>query len=172
MSPLLLTRELGSHAFYAVHYSSTRSEVWRWYWRSWFNPKGLWRVHVKLGLLSAVVFTAISGITPFSLSRFLLITGISIVGCVVLFPLWPQVRFKPAERQLIIDPDGLKTNIGKISGECRWKDVRSIEDTNGAIVITGINGNAFIVPARGFTSEEAREEFLRAARNWLDSAAA
>jgi len=33
---------------YTLEYSSTRSEVWRWYWRAWAGPRGLWRLHVVI----------------------------------------------------------------------------------------------------------------------------
>jgi hypothetical protein len=157
---------------HSVHYSSTRREVWRHYWRSWARPTGLWRVHVMLGLVVAAVLTGVSGTSAFTLSRFVTTAATTTLTFVVLFPLWSRVRFKPAERRLIIDQDGWKTTIGKISGERAWKEVRSIEDARGAVVITGINGNALIVPERAFANEVARQEFLAAARNWHSSAAA
>jgi hypothetical protein len=80
--------------------------------------------------------------------------------------MWPQIRFKPSVRTLKIDEKGFETVIGGRSGSRRWKDVRSVEESGGAIVITGINNNAFIVPSRAFASEPKRQEFCEAARRF------
>jgi hypothetical protein len=88
------------------------------------------------------------------------------VGCLVLLPLWPQLRFKPAVRTLKIDEKGFETVIGRRSGARSWKDVRSVKESDGAIVITGDNNNAFIVPSRAFASETKHLEFYEAARRF------
>jgi hypothetical protein len=68
-----------------------------------------------------------------------------------------------------IDEKGFETVIGRRSGSRGWKDVRSVgsvEESDGAIVITGINNNAFIVPSRAFASEQERLVFYEAARRF------
>jgi hypothetical protein len=69
-------------------------------------------------------------------------------------------------RTLKIDDKGFETVIGRFSGARAWKEVRSVELSDGAIVITGINNNAFVVPSRAFASERERLEFLEAARRF------
>jgi hypothetical protein len=48
--------EVSAHSF-TVNYASRRSEVWRWYWRAWAKPAGLWRIQFLLGFSCAFVFT-------------------------------------------------------------------------------------------------------------------
>jgi len=92
--------------------------------------------------------------------------------CVALFSLWPQIRFKPTVRTLTIDADGITTVIGAISGTRRWAEIRSIEQSEGAIVITGVNKNAFVVPERAFPDKNERQQFFELARNWHGTASA
>jgi hypothetical protein len=126
---------------YTVRYASTRGEIWQWYWRAWARPKGLWRYHILISLLSAIAVTAVEKQSTFDAGRFFLIFVVTMVGCVVLL------------RTLKIDEKGFDTAIGRRSGSCSWKDVRSVEESDGTIVITGNNSNAFIVPSRAFASE-------------------
>jgi PHD/YefM family antitoxin component YafN of YafNO toxin-antitoxin module len=151
---------------YTVRYASTRGEIWRWYWRAWARPKGLWRYHVLISLLSAIAVTAREKQNTFDAGHFILIFVVTMLGCVVLLPLWPQIRFKPSVRTLKIDEKGFETVIGRRSGARRWKEIRSVEESDGTIVITGNNNNAFIVPSRAFASEQERLEFYEAARRF------
>jgi hypothetical protein len=151
---------------YTVRYASSRAEIWRWYWRALARPKGLWRYHILISLLSAIAVTAREKQSSFQAGHFSLIFVITMLGCVVLLPLSPQIRFKPAVRTLKIDEKGFETVIGHRSGARSWKDVRSVEESDGAIVITGINNNAFIVPSRAFASEQERLEFYEAVRRF------
>src|SRR5450631_604605 len=151
---------------YTVRYASTRGEIWRWYWRTWARPKGLWRYHILISLLSAVAVTAREKQSSFDAGQFFVVFGVTMLGCVVLLPMWPQIRFKPSVRTLKIDEKGFETVIGRRSGARRWKEIRSVEDSDGTIVITGNNNNAFIVPSRAFASEQERLEFYGAARRF------
>jgi hypothetical protein len=151
---------------YTVRYASTRGEIWRWYWRAWARAKGLWRYHILISLLSAIAVTAREKQSTFDAGHFFLIFLVTMLGCVVLLPLWPQIRFKPSVRTLKVDEKGFETVIGHRSGVRGWKDVRSVEESDGAIVITGINNNAFIVPSRAFASAQERLEFYEAARRF------
>ncbi len=155
---------------HTVHYTSNRAEIWRWYWRSWARPNGLWRIHVLFGIGIALLITLASGTSSFELSRFLLHVVVGILGCVILLPLWPQIRFKRAQRALTIDANGLSTQIGTLSGSVPWKQVRSVEEDGDAIAFIGSSNNAMIVPARAFASVEARQEFLDAALRWHSAA--
>jgi hypothetical protein len=85
---------------------------------------------------------------------------------VILLPLWPQIRFKSAARSLTINAQGLTTSIGKILASRLWRDVQSVDERDGVVVITGKNRNALIVPARAFPNDDARREFREAARRW------
>jgi hypothetical protein len=157
---------------YTVNYASRRSEIWRWYWRAWKRPAGLWRNHVIFGLAFALLFTVVLRPGPFSLSYFLTAALVGTGTCLILLPLWPQLRFKSALRTLTISAEGVVTAVGSISGSRPWKDIRSIEESNGTIVITSINMNALIVPERAFSNINERKQFYEAARQWHSAAVA
>jgi hypothetical protein len=95
------------------------------------------------------------------------------VGLLGLLPiagafLFPQVMFKPKERILELNEQGLKTSIGSHHATIPWKRVLSVVDHGAAFVIQGVNLNAFIVPNRAFRSSEKRAQFLDFAAAHLD----
>jgi len=51
-----------------------------------------------------------------------------------------------------------------------WSEILSMEIENDFIVITGMNLNAFIIPARAFISEGQRQEFILFTKQMLSSA--
>lgn len=125
-----------------------------------------------LGLMSAFFFAVVLKPGAFHLGYFLTVAVIVTVGCVAFFPLWPQLRFKSAVRTLTINAEGLVTAVGTVSGSRSWKEIRSIDESEGAIIITGINKNAFVVPERAFANNSQRQQFVEAARQWHSAAAA
>ena len=151
---------------HTVEYASSRAEVWRTYWRSWTRPAGLWRFHVATALAIALMSSLLNREAHFSLERFAATAAIVVLVCVVLFPLWLQLRFKSVTRSLTIDPLGFKTTIGSLSGTRLWKEVTSIEDTGEEILIFGKSGNAMVVPRRAFRDDAARTKFLNDAKTW------
>ena len=150
---------------HTIEYTSSRSEVWRWYWRAWAKPSGFWLLHLCLGVLFAAG-VALTAREPFSFTRSTLLALTAMAVCVALLPLWPQIRFKPSHRSLTIEPAGLRTTIGKLSGSRSWSEIGAIVETGDEIVISGKNGNAFIIPRRAFKDEGHRQEFLRDAQTW------
>lgn len=158
--------EVSAQSSYTVNYASRRSEVWRWYWRAWAKPKGLWRVHVLFGVTCGLVFTVLRDPKFFDLGVFFTAAAVSTVGFIILLPLWPQIRFKSAVRSLTINATGLRTSIGKISAARQWNEVQSVDDANGAVVVSGKNKSAFIIPSRAFASDLEQGKFYEAARRW------
>jgi hypothetical protein len=150
---------------FSVRYTSTRSEIWRWYWRAWAKPRGLWLFHVLIAV-AAAASVSMPGTATFDADRFIRVAVSVGLACVVLLPLWPQLSFKRQERLLTIDAAGWSTRVGQVSGSRRWADVRSISDTAEGVIITGKNRNALIVPNRAFSDAAARLQFLSAAREW------
>jgi hypothetical protein len=151
---------------YTVKYTSRRSEIWRWYWRAWARPAGLWRIHVLFGLTCGLAFTIIRNPSSFDVGFFLVAALVYTLTFIILLPLWPQIRFKRAVRTLTINADGLTTSIGKISATRLWKELKSIDERDGTIVITGKNRSAFIVPSRAFSGNAEQREFYDAALQW------
>lgn len=149
-----------------VAYSLTRGEIWRWYWRAWARPRGLWRYHALVSLLVAAGWTVRGPPISFPLERFPGAFVLALALCLMLFPLWPQVRFKPLRRVLTIDSKGWTTQIGNLGSSRARSAVRSVEDSSDAIIFVGSNENALIVPNRAFPDRSAREAFLNDARRW------
>ena len=156
---------------HTIEYASSRSEVWRWYWRAWAKPNGFWLLHLCFGVIFAAAF-ALTEREPFSLARSAVVALAAMAVCVALLPLWPQIRFKSSPRSLTIDPAGLRTTIGKLSASRPWREIGAIADTGEEIVISGRNRNAFIIPKRAFKDGASRQEFLRDANIWHRQSAA
>jgi hypothetical protein len=124
------------------------------------------------GLLFAFFLTVLHERGPFRLSYLLNVALFGTLACVVFLPLWPQLRFKPAVRTLTINAEGLVSAFGSVSVSRSWKDVRSVEESDGAIIITGNNKNAFVLPERAFANSGERKQFIEAARQWHSAATA
>jgi hypothetical protein len=148
-----------------VSYANTRGEVWRWYARLWLRR--LWPI--DLGLAFTLVTMA-----GFLSSN---IRGLAfpplffgILGGVALLALAPVLRLTvaaPAPRTLTVGPEG----VSEAGRRRTWREITQVDDVDGAAVLNGANRNAFIVPARAFASEEARQAFLAAARAWKAASA-
>lgn len=142
-----------------IQYRASRKEIWAWYRVAW--RRRLWKVHV--GVFMAVFlyeFAVLGGFAAPSAKAWLLAGAIALVAP-GLMALTPLLLFKPQMRQLTIDPGGLTTQIGAKSGHVPWAAVESIADTGEFIVITGTDGNAFIVPQRAFSSALERTAFVQ-----------
>jgi hypothetical protein len=155
---------------HTVKYSTTRIELWRTYWRAWARPKGLWRIHVLLAGFVGFLFTATADINPNAANRFLQFFALAFVVLLVFLPLWTQLKFKSAVRTLTIDPDGWRTEIGVQSGSRSWRQVKRVELREDAVIITGTNENAMVIPNRAFESEGSRVAFYKAALAWHTAA--
>jgi hypothetical protein len=149
-----------------IRYSSSRQEIWRSYWRAWAKPKGLWRYHALVAVLLATLREEVQGFSHFRPTAFFVTALAAMLGCMLFFSLWPQIRFKPTERILSVSPTGWSTQIGKLSAARSWSEVREITEDAGTIVVVGTNQNALIVPSRAFADEEMRQRFLTDVRAW------
>lgn len=147
---------------HTVQYATTRAELWRWYWKAWARPYGPWRFHMLIAAAIAATATAVDR-SAIDAGRVFVVFMMALLGCLLLLPLWPQLRFKPYVRTLTIDARGFSTVIGPIFASRSWAEVRSIEQSGDAIVITGINNNAMIVPLRAFASADERLTFYNTA---------
>ena len=155
-----------------VSHTSTRGEVWRWYWRAWARPLGPWRYHALISLAIAAAWATRHAGESFEFVRFVGAFGLTFAACLLLFPVWPQLRFKPQKRILTIDATGWTTQIGHLHGSRAWGAVRSVEDSSDAITLVDSIRNALMIPNRAFVDESAREIFLNDARRWHAGVAA
>jgi hypothetical protein len=156
------------NSVHTLRYFSSRKEIWRWYWRTWAH--GLWRYHVFIGLLVATFQGEVRGLSNFRPITFLITALAVVLACMLFFSLWPQIRFKRAERTLSVSPGGWTTKIGSLTGTRSWSEVREIIEEPGTICIVGTNRNALIIPARAFEGEDARRHFSADIRQWHQSA--
>ena len=144
---------------HTVRYSSSRPEVWSWYWKSWRQK--LWIFHVLIAALLTFMIAGKNGIGSMGVCFLVVLPITTLVLAAV-----PQVLFKHTERILRVTPAGWHTQIGKRVGSRRWTEVASIKDDAGNIVITGKNQNALIVPPRAFPDTSFREQFLEDIQDW------
>ena len=151
-----------------VRYRSSRKEVNEWYWKQWRAK--LWLYHLGFFVLTIVIFV---GRWPPRASSDVL-RGVIAGLCVVLvFVAFPQIMFKPKERTLTVNENGIDTEIGKLKRHIGWHEVSKVEEASQAILIVRKrSGNAFIVPKRAFPSAQEREEFYKAAKDWQSKAEA
>lgn len=150
-------------ASYTLKYAATRGEIWRWYWRAWARPTGLWRHHVACGVVAALAAALINGYSW----RGSAVLGVAVIlCCIALLPLWPQIRFKPQIRTLEVDESGFRTSIGRLNGSRRWSEIRSVHDEDGTVVITTHNGSAMLIPRRAFDEGIDRQRFVADVVAW------
>lgn len=148
---------------YTLHYASSRSEVWRWHWRSW--RQRLWLTHVAMALVLGLVAATAGGRWP-TPGGWLRASLVALPFVVAAFAAFPQFAFKPQARVLDVGPAGWSTTVGRQSASRRWSEVAAVEEHGAGVVIRSMNGNALIVPARAFASEAQRLQFLADARRW------
>ena len=140
-----------------LHYTSQRNEVWQWYWKTW--RERLWKLHVPLFVILSVSFFVIAGGPSHPPSSIIVAIALTL-GALAFMVVYPQLRFKPQRRFLVLNEDGLRTTIGKKSGSRSWREIKSVAELSGYVIITGKNGNAFIIPPRAFDSLATRESVL------------
>jgi YcxB-like protein len=146
-------------------YCTTRRELATWYWRMW--KKNLWKFHAAFIVTSIAVVLLTAGHWPPSVMD--IVRGIAVaVAVIASLILFPQIMFKPEVRTLSFDKNGLRTKIGKQSGNVPWQEIESITDSESTIVISRKNLNAFLVPQRAFQSDQERASVLSAIRAWMD----
>jgi hypothetical protein len=148
---------------HTLRYCSSRTDVWRWYWKAW--KAKLWRTHVLVAALTAgLLFGARFETTNLaSLGLWFVVSQLAVTA---MFAAIPQIMFKASERVLVVSPQGWSTKIGKQSGSRTWAEVASIAEEDGQVIITGKNGNTLIIPPGAFADSEFRLRFLQDIQQW------
>jgi hypothetical protein len=150
---------------HTIKYSSSRAEVWSWYWKSW--RRRLWRIHAVSAVIMGFIWSQ-NGTGTLNLQSWLLHSLLVFPVVVAIFSACTQAMFKSAERTLHVGPEGWSTQIGKIAGSRTWAQVAAVTIDEQSITILGSNGNALIVPKRAFPTEAARRQFFDDANNWRE----
>src|SRR5581483_6777015 len=114
-----------------LEYSSTRKEVWQWYWRLW--RKKYWYYHLLVWAYIFYLFYKNPFLNIFEKCIYGFFSGIITI---LLFISFPQLMFKPQVRRLTVSENGIYTTIGKNSGSIGWDQIVGIEDQNDTIIIT------------------------------------
>ena len=142
-----------------IEYASRRGEIWTWYWRAW--RQRLWKSHLRIFLIVVVLADLILyGTASPHLAVPIAIGAIP----VALLTLYPQFRFKPQSRTITVGTSGVTTVVGRKSGKISWKNIRSVTEERGYVVIQGSSGNAFIIPPRAFETPAAQATFVATAK--------
>jgi len=147
-----------SQTTFSLDYASKRSEVWRWYWKRW--QEVLWKLHLLLFLVVAGVADTVATWAGQLPAMSLVIAALCGVVAIGFLPLYPLVMFKPKRRHLNINENGISTSIASKAASRNWSEVASVIADDGSVIFNMKNGNAFIVPARAFTSRREAEALL------------
>ncbi len=155
-----------------VEYASLRREVWRSYWYLWRHSNQVKAVHALVALFAFCLVLGVrsrSGVpAPSDFAVALLVA----VAAVAWMPLFPLLRFKPAKRVLRLDAEGFTTQIGRLSGARKWREIGRVERlASGEVLIVNKTGNTIIVPRRAFASDDAAARFYEQVRAWHASVA-
>jgi hypothetical protein len=136
-----------------IAYTSSREEIWNWYCRMW--RRELWKGHLLLFIVAAILLSPILEKSVMNFLTSLLIPVLILLGLFI----FPILNFKPQLRTLTIDGRGLSTFIGKRSGSVKWDQIANIEEIEDVFIIQRTNLNAFLVPSRAFSSSEEKQAF-------------
>jgi hypothetical protein len=148
---------------YALSYNSQRSDVWRWYWRTW--RKKLWPLHVALSV-GVAWLVAQSTSQPLVSVEALAVAGGSLIAIVGLSSALSQAMFKSATRKLVVDVNGWSTVVGNKTGSRSWAEVESLSEEANHVVLTGKDWNALLIPKSAFDSDEHMRRFIESVREW------
>ena len=153
-----------------LEYSSTRSMLWRWYWRSLLR-NGAHRTIWLVWMLGAFLAGFWSSHSLGKSNPRAALAGLASSLCVAAFlAVYPQLRFKPQTRVLTLLPDELSTTIRGETKKYSWRDVARFEEDGGFVIIGLRNLNAFIVPPTAFRDERERERIVEQGRAWWRAA--
>ena len=126
--------------------------------------RGLWRTHVVAFVVVGIAASLLiyRAAPPNALGWIIVLAAALALPAVWI--VYPQLRFKPQLRTLTIDTTGIRTRIGRRSGSIAWNSIGTVAQVGDTIIIQRRRGNAFVVPARAFTSPETFEALARDAQ--------
>ena len=143
---------------FKVEYASERGEVWKWYCRAW--RRDLWKFHAAVVVVVAIlVMVLLRGSSPPTLPAVLAGLGCGVLS-VAWMPVVPLLLFQREVRAVEIDQDGISTTIAGESFRRSWRDIDTVSEEDGYIVLLGRKGSAFLIPPRAFQSRDQQQRFL------------
>ena len=149
---------------FSLRYSSSRLDVMRLYARLW--RARLWKLHAILFAGATLgIGTLLCAGHPGPLPW--IVGACAGMLCIASFVAWPLVAFKPQQRLLVVNADGLRTTIGNRTGSLTWGDVQTVERVGDSVHIIRHNLHAFIVPRVAFGADTELDAFVRDSSTWL-----
>lgn len=93
--------------------------------------------------------------------------AVAVEGCSpYLFALLLRQLSRRGSRVLMIDADGLTTEVASGQWQGKWSDVRDIVATEDFVFLLGRGINAVSIPVSAFADADERDEFVRRARTY------
>jgi len=153
---------------FSLRYRLSRSELWRAYWLKWRLERGRRYLKQALGLAASVGLFFLVEKTPYLIAApFLLGVVPAYVVFVTLSTLLAsQALYSGTTRELHMDRDGWRATRGDEADECAWRDVYSVIDGGGMLLITGNQGDFLAIPVAAFRDPHERSEVVAACMQW------
>jgi hypothetical protein len=169
---------------YTLRYSVERHEIWNWYWFYWSRRNGLWRFWVLQLFALLLAAWAISAALHFSTAQATFFAFSIYLLYIVFFVVFPQAHYKPNERTITINANGIETSRAGVATHRSWRDISTVvirNDYIAMIVAGGISlwplpiwirirtGNAFVIPNRAFHDNRGMSEFKHSIQEWHET---
>lgn len=119
-----------------------------------------------VGTCIALAIAETRGFASFSWAAFASTAVAGTALCILLLPLWPQIKFKPQMRTLELDEKGYRTQIGRYDVSRLWSEIGRVEDDGETIVLTTRKGNAMLIPRRAFGDLVDRGQVFSDIKKW------
>ena len=155
-----------------VRYDITPEATAKAYWYRWHTSAAFKGSVLALGLVPATLAFAFTAAATSSRSPWIPVLIALLVEMLspMLFAALLRQLSRRGARALLIDADGLTTEVTDGQWHVKWNDVREVAQTEEFIFILGRGINSVSIPARAFTDDAERDEFVRRARRYLVSA--
>jgi hypothetical protein len=150
-----------------VKYTMTAEASTKAFWYRWRTS-----ANYKLGVFAAGVIPAalIFSFAAAAIPHRLFVAALVAIVVEALSPLIFAAVIRQVSRRgsrvLIIDRDGLSTEVREGQWSVRWAVVRQIAVTSDYIFFLGSGVNSVAVPVNAFGDAAERDEFVRRARNY------
>ena len=143
----------------------------RAYWYRWRTSSGFKGGVLAVGLAPSIIgFAFLAAAFP---DHRRIALGVALIVEILspfLFAALVQQLSKRGTRVLMIDADGLTTEVSSGRWQAGWSDVRKIAETDEFIFVLGGGIHSVSIPLSAFADEAERNEFLRRARRYLADA--
>ena len=154
-----------------IRYDIAPEATARAYWYRWRTSMAFKGGVLAAGLVPATIAFAFAA-TAMPRNRWMAVTiGLvtELVSPVLFAGILHQLSRRGA-RALLIDADGLTTEVRDGQWHVSWREVRRIAQTEEFIFILGRGLNSVSIPLGAFADDAERDEFVRRAQRYLTGA--